>query len=125
MISWKQAGGQKIPEPVKGLDEQFDACNAEVNEAKESLDHYLQQVKLEVSKDAKYCFASKKFRYEIELPSKQTVDEDEFVVTSRVKDKTRYQTDQLRDLITVLEDKEELLKQALAPFLRGVFARFY
>ncbi len=35
-------------------------------------------------KDAKYSFASKKYRYEIELADSVEVDDDEFVCTSKV-----------------------------------------
>jgi hypothetical protein len=30
-----------VPEPVSGLDQEFDACNEEVDEAKKELDNYL------------------------------------------------------------------------------------
>ena len=125
MITWKNAGGHKVPEPKLGLDPEFDACNDQVEQAKTDLDEYLEDVKKILSKEAKYNYSSKKFRYEIELPGKVEVDDDNFVLTSKVQGKNRYQTDELRDLISSLEEKEEILNQALAPFIRGIFGRFY
>jgi hypothetical protein len=84
MIVWKQARGHRIPEPVLGLDPEFDQCNEDVNRAKADLDDYLESVKKSTSSEAKYIFTSKKFRYEIELPSKTEVDEGEFILTSKV-----------------------------------------
>jgi hypothetical protein len=50
----------------------------------------LEEVKRLTSSEAKYNFTSKKFRYEIELPSKVEVNEDEFILTSAVKTNKRY-----------------------------------
>jgi predicted ATP-binding protein involved in virulence len=85
----------------------------------------LEEVKRLTSSEAKYNFTSKKFRYEIELPSKVEVNEDEFILTSAVKTNKRYQTDTLRELVSTLEEKEEVLNNSLAPFIRGIFGRFY
>jgi MutS family domain IV len=60
----------------------------------------LQQVKkLTKCNDASYVSVSKKFRFEIELPESVKVAEDDFVCTSKVKGKRRYQTEKLQDLI--------------------------
>jgi len=34
-----------VPEPKSGLDEEFDACNDEVDIAKQALDNYLEEVR--------------------------------------------------------------------------------
>jgi DNA mismatch repair protein MSH6 len=47
------------------------------------------------------------------------------IKTRSEKSKTYYQTDELRDLITKLEDSEEELKNELLPFLRSLFKSFY
>lgn len=60
--------------------------------------------------DAKYVSVSRKFRFEIELPESVSVDEEDFVCTSRVKGKRRFQTEKLQELIESLEAKEESLK---------------
>lgn len=126
MITWKKSGSQRVPEPKIGQDEEFDACNFEVDQAKRTLNDYLSEVKKTTGcKEAVYSSVSRKFRYEIELPEAVEVDEDDFICTSKVKGKRRYQTEKLQELISELEAKEEILKQALVPFLRGMFRRFY
>ena len=127
MIAWKQVGGQKVPEPKSGLDEEFDACNDAVDKVKRQLDDYLDDVKKATGcKEAKLSQNSKKYRFEIEVPAKSPLPEDDdFVLTTKLKDKHRYQSEPMRELIEELEVREEELKSALAPFLRGMFKRFY
>lgn len=45
--------------------------------------------------------------------------------TSNAKGRKRYQTDELRSMIERLEDAEEQFKDALVPFLREMFKKFY
>jgi len=47
------------------------------------------------------------------------------VNTSNAKGRKRYQTDELRSMIERLEDAEEQFKDALVPFLREMFKKFY
>lgn len=37
MIQWKTVGNKKIPEPVKGLNQEFDEANAKVEDIKQQL----------------------------------------------------------------------------------------
>ena len=91
MIVWKQSNGSKIPEPKSGLDDEFDASNAAVEDAKSAIESYLSDVKKLLNcKEAKLSTASKKYRFEIEIPAKVTVDDDDFILTSKIKDKHRY-----------------------------------
>jgi DNA mismatch repair ATPase MutS len=50
---------------------------------------------------------------------------DDYINTSNVKGKKRYQTDELRGIINDLEDAEDKFKDALIPFLRTMFGKFY
>ena len=50
---------------------------------------------------------------------------DDFINTSNAKGRKRYQTDDLRDLIEELEEAEVQFKDALVPFLRTMFKKFY
>jgi len=34
MIQWKTVGGKKVPEPIKGLNAEFDEANARVEKVK-------------------------------------------------------------------------------------------
>ena len=42
-----------------------------------------------------------------------------------MKGKRRYQSDEMRGMINELEEAEEKFKDALIPFLRTMFAKFY
>jgi DNA mismatch repair ATPase MutS len=73
-----------------------------------------------------YTTNSKRFRYEIEVPEDMVKKvSDEYINTSNVKGKKRYQSDDLRELINELEEAEEKFKDALIPFLRSMFLKFY
>lgn len=50
---------------------------------------------------------------------------DDYINTSNVKGKKRYQTDELRTIINELEEAEDKFKDALIPFLRTMFSKFY
>jgi hypothetical protein len=69
MIVWKSAGGgKKIPEPVLGLDKEFDAANQRVQDKKDAIQNYVESLakKLKCDKeDLKLSTVSKKFRFEI------------------------------------------------------------
>ena len=41
MIQWKSVGNKKVPEPVPGQDEEFDAANSRVEKIKEKLEAYI------------------------------------------------------------------------------------
>ena len=45
MIVWKTDGKEKVPEPIPGIDDAFDAANQEVAKIKKELDHDLEEVK--------------------------------------------------------------------------------
>lgn len=45
MITWKTIGRKKIPEPVKGLNVDFDIANQNVERVKQKIDWYLEDVR--------------------------------------------------------------------------------
>ena len=53
------------------------------------------------------------------------VDEDEYILTNKVKGKRRFVTDALGQLLEKLEEAEGVLKNSLVPFLRAMFRKFY
>lgn len=53
------------------------------------------------------------------------VPQDDYTNTSNAKGKKRYQTDELRAMVNELEEAEEKFKDALIPFLRAMFGKFY
>jgi hypothetical protein len=92
-------GSKKVPEPIPGLDEDFDQANERVEKIKEKIEKYIEGVRKELkSRNINYTTNSKRFRYEIEVPEDlaKKVDSDTYINTSNVKGKKRYQTDELR-----------------------------
>ena len=61
----------------------------------------------------------------MEMPEDMRVDKDEYINTSNVRGKKRYQTDRLREMVNELEEAEDTFKEALIPFLRRMFEQFY
>ncbi len=128
MIQWKAVGTKKVPEPTPGQDPDFDRANAKVDGIKDKLDKYLEKIRKNLkSKHVTYTTNSKRFRYELEMPEDmhKLLDSDVFINTSNAKGRRRYQTDELRDIINELEEAEEGFKDALIPFLRVMFKKFY
>ena len=125
MITWKKSGTNKVFEPKTGIDPEFDSANEVVDEVKKSLANYLKQVSKEIGFAASYSCSSTKFRYEIEVPDSMDLDGDDFILTSKVKGKKRYQTDALVEIIQQLLAAEADLLKAIMPFLRTMFGRFY
>ena len=69
MISWKKVGEERIPEPVKGLDEAFDSANAKVNQIKQQLEEYLRSIRRKFGNEKGITYSHSKYRYEIEVPT--------------------------------------------------------
>ena len=127
MIQWKTVGKKKVPEPRPGLDENFDRANRAVEKVKHEIEEYLDTIKKELkTKNINYSTGSKLFRYEIEVADELCNKvPDHYSNTSNVKGRKRFQTDELRQMIETLEEKEEIFKDALVPFLREMFKKFY
>ena len=45
MIQWKSVGSKKVPEPIKGLDQEFDRANGKVEKIKQRIEDYLEVVR--------------------------------------------------------------------------------
>ncbi len=48
MIQWKSIGKKKVPEPIKGLDSDFDQANERVERCKKKIEDHLEDVKKEL-----------------------------------------------------------------------------
>ena len=48
MIQWKSVGSKKVPEPIKGLDKEFDQANERVGKIKQNLEDFLAKVRKEL-----------------------------------------------------------------------------
>ena len=128
MIQWKSVGTKKVPEPAPGQDEEFDRANGRVEKIKAQLEDYLEGIRKQLkSRNINFSTGSKRFRYEIEVPEDMAkkMSGDDYINTSNVKGKKRYQTDELRAVINELEEAEDKFKDALIPFLRTMFGKFY
>ena len=64
MITWKQHLGKKVPEPKRGVDLEFDRTNERVDEIKNRMQEYAEDVAKETGCDQVRIFVSQgKFRF--------------------------------------------------------------
>ena len=117
----------KVPEPVPGLDAQFDAATKENQAIKKELQRLLNKEQRKLgSEDLEFYTGSKIFRYEINVPNKLLKNVPErYISTSSSTASGRFQTDELKEIIERLELSEEKRREWLAPFLRKLFKKFY
>ena len=74
----------------------------------------------------KYDTGSKIYRFQFDIPNSQAGKvPDTYTNTTVAKQSKRYQNETLKELVTNLEEAEENLKNALSPFLRKLFKKFY
>lgn len=132
LIVWKtcagSAPGQKIeiPEPQRGIDDDFDHANQVVDQVKAELDAYLEAVRAQF-KERRIVFSHAKDRYSIEIPEEHVKVEKpkNFEFSSSRQGYTRFITPQTKDLVLKLEKAEDALKDSIAPFLTAIFSKFY
>jgi len=138
LIVWKKVAGceDQIPEPQRGLDQNFDQTNDKVNGVKKQLDNYLDTVRQLINKhndgraghllnQVNYCHS--KQRYEIEVPCDLVAGNKKpkiFDLTSKRTGFERFMTLELAEKIEELEAAEEELKEAITPFVYALFTRF-
>ena len=89
------------------------------------MDKYVAELSKSLKTEVKLVKSESKFRYEILFAKTFKVEKNDFIQTSKDKDKEYYQTDDLRDFITKLEDAEQDLRVELLPFIRSIFKKFY
>ena len=93
---------------------------------REQLDNYIEEVKSATGcPDVHLLQSNGKFRFQLEVPDRYKLDPDEYIASSKAKGKQRYVTETIEQLTEELEAAEEVLKEALVPFLRTMFRRFY
>ena len=74
----------------------------------------------------KYNTQSKVYRYQFEINATPKVElPKKYKQTSSTPTVVRYQTNELKLLISLLEEAEDNLKEAISPFLRKLFTKFY
>jgi|LakMenEpi03Aug12_release.lakeMendotaPanAssembly.Ray.scaffolds.fasta_scaffold1534079_1 DNA mismatch repair ATPase MutS len=78
-----------------------------------------------LKEESKLLETDSKYKYEIVIPQSVKVDTKVFYQIQKKGKFIHYQTDELRDLITKLEDAEEDLNANLLPFIRSMFKKFY
>ena len=110
MITWKKVGTKKIPEPKRGVDPEFDNMNGKINEIKQKMEDYADEVKKEIGcKEVKVVSTQGKVRFCLEIPDKVKVDEDEYILQTTLKGRKRYCTQTLEDFVEEMVDAEEML----------------
>ena len=127
VITWKQIGKKKIPEPVKGLSEEFDAANNNVESTKQSIQACLTKAKKALEyPELRFSTGSKRYRFEFDIPNGKDIEvPEDFVLTTKSNKYKRYQNKELIELVEQLEDAEDALKNAISPFLSKLFRKFY
>ena len=131
LIVWKKvAGGAnavEVPEPQKGIDEDFDEANAQVDAIKEELNDFLNGMRQRF-KERRINFSHAKHRYELEIPEehvKGTKKPKDLEFSSSKAGYQRFLTNESRELVDRLEVAEDKLKDAMAPFLTAIFSKFH
>ena len=128
MVSWKRVGNERIPEPTKGLDETFDSANEIVNAIKEKFTEILKETRSQFKNDPNINYSHAKFRYELEIPEryvKGNKKPDDYEYTSQRKGFQRFHTPEIKKWVEELEEAEEILKQAIIPFICSLFSHFH
>ncbi|CAK58417.1 unnamed protein product (macronuclear) [Paramecium tetraurelia] len=127
-IIWEKEKDKEVPKPVTGVLESYDQSVAEVELVEQKLDSYLQQIKRKLFKNnSNIQYAHAKFRYEIEIPDElvQKSKPEDFEFTSSRQGYKRYLTQEIKDLVTELEQAEETKKQQLTAFGNFIFKHFH
>jgi len=145
LVVWKKVVGLKdtingedeIPEPRRGIDEQFDEANDRVAAKKKEMVKYLESLKvlMRAKAPSKHAglvnqvkYAHARYRYEIEVPNELVKGEaklEDFVVTSQKTGFTRFHTDRLKEHMDELDALDEIMREAITPFICAIFQRFY
>lgn len=133
LIIWKPAAGNspgqriEIPEPQRGIDDEFDNANDQVDAVKAELDEYLDSVKSKF-RERRIIFSHAKDRYSIEIPEehvKGNKKPKDFEFSSSRTGYQRFVTPETKALVDKLERAEEALKDSMAPFLTAIFQKFH
>ena len=117
-----------------------------MKESEDKLYEYLEGVKKRMAPEAADCkesllkekinnksiidrikFVNCRHRFEIEVPVSLVKEKkpDDFVLTSKRDGVERFQTEELRGLIDMLEIKTDLCRDALAPVATEIFSLFF
>ncbi|CAD8059529.1 unnamed protein product [Paramecium sonneborni] len=126
-IIWEKEKDKEIPKPVTGVIESYDQSVAEVQLVEQKLDDYLLKIKKMFNKNNKDIqYVHTKFRYEIEIPDElvQKSKPEDFEFTSSRQGYKRYINQDIKDLVSELEQAEELKKQQLTVFGNFIFKHF-
>ncbi|CAI2377673.1 unnamed protein product [Moneuplotes crassus] len=127
VITWKKIGKNLIPEPKKGISDDFDQANEAIELIRIELDELLEEIKKKL-KFEKICYNSDskmhRFQFELSNNNKKKMPKN-FTVTSKTSKVVRYQSEELVDLNFKLEVEEDNLKKAFTPFLKKLLKKFY
>lgn len=142
LVIWKRVSGlygvpggeDDIPEPRRGIDEQFDEANDKVTEIKDNMQKYVDTIKRRFrpvlpEKAQKLVnhikFVHARYRYEIEIPNdicnNEKIKLEDLVLTSQKAGYQRFHTDKLKEMMEDLEEREDHLKDAITPFVCAIF----
>ncbi|CAG9475109.1 unnamed protein product [Plasmodium vivax] len=117
--------GDKEYKPAEGCDEAIDLINSKEKEIEGELTNILTNMKRNMKiSSLKYVHA--KYKYEVECPENVPKHFLKHVeITSAKKGFIRFQNDEIKQCVEMLEDIDQEKKDAIYPFFKKMFHLFY
>ncbi|CAA9988785.1 DNA mismatch repair protein MSH6, putative [Plasmodium knowlesi strain H] len=117
--------GDKEYKPAEGCDEAIDQINKKEREVEIELNNILTSMKKKMKiSSLKYVHA--KYKYEVECPENvPKVFLKDVEITSAKKGFIRFQNDEIKQCVEMLEDIVQEKKDAIYPFFKKIFHLFY
>lgn len=115
--------------PANGADEQHDSICQQINGVLDQLEHELKKLQT-MHPRANLAFVHRLpgFRYEVECADEHALPQSFMVgvdVTSRLKDRVRFQTTCIKKLVSELDLLENRREDCIFPFLSRLFKEFH
>ena len=126
-IVWEGVN-KTVPTPKQGVDKDYDAIKAKIEEIAVKLNDYLEEIRKQFNGDKNIRYVHIKCRYELEIPVEYvegSLKPCGFEFTSKKKGYERFITQRIRDLVKELEETEEKLKSLLGVYICFVFQYFH
>ncbi|KRX06928.1 P-loop containing nucleoside triphosphate hydrolase [Pseudocohnilembus persalinus] len=114
-------------EPKEGLNEQYDKINQQIKKIKGKFAKVLEYWKKEIGCN-QIKFIHLKQRYQLDVPNNYVDNQkrpDEFILIGKTKATTRFQTEEINELLIKLEQLENDLQEQLIPFIQEYIMKFY
>jgi len=129
VVTTTDAKGATKYRPRDGADAQYDAIGREIKNVKVNLDKEMTKMRGQLKGvELTWVHRQPGFSYEIEADDKAVTEKfltQQVEQTSRLKNKVRFQTAEIKQLVEKLDHLKDRLEDCLWPFLSKVFQEFY